>query len=204
MQLTLQKRMAGSVMGCSPKRVWFDEENLEQIKEAITKVDIKSLIKKGIIAEKPEKGVSRGRARALQKKKSKGQRKGLGSRKGKKTARTKKKETWMNKIRSQREIIKKLKLSNQIKPSDYRKLYSKTKSGFFRNKRHLKLYIEEHKLINKENKKIIPIKIFQKKILKKPAKPTNKNTKTKKEKSVAKKSATKIENKTSTKKVDKK
>ena len=151
MKLKLQKKLASDILECSEKKIWFDEERLEELKEAITKRDIRVLIQKGVIAQKQDKEISRGRARKNQKKKSRGQRKGLGSRKGKKTARTKTKEEWMNKIRSQREIIKKLRASGKISPKDYRTLYKKAKSGFFRNKRHLKLFIEEHEFVKKGN-----------------------------------------------------
>ena len=69
MMLKLQKRLAADVLGCSEKRVLFDQDRLEDIKEAITKLDIRSLIADGTIREKPIKGISRARARktALQK-----------------------------------------------------------------------------------------------------------------------------------------
>lgn len=150
MKLGAQKRLAGNVMKCSPKRVKFDKERLEEIKESITKADIKSLIKDNAISKVKEKGVSRVRARKRKIQKSKGRRRGPGSRKGKKTARLPRKEQWMNRVRKQREFIKELKDKKQLDVTIYRILYRKIKGGFFRSKRHVKLYLTENSLVRKK------------------------------------------------------
>jgi len=150
MKLDVQKRIAGDISKCSPKRVRFDTENLSEIKEAITKKDIGNLISQGIIKILPARSPSRARARKIHIQKTKGKQKGHGSRKGKKTTRGFNKETWMNKIRLQRELLKKLRDKSMIDRKTYRMLYLRAKGGFFRNLRHLKLYIEENKLIIKK------------------------------------------------------
>ena len=43
MKLNTQKRIAATILECSPSRVILDEERLEEIKEAITKTDIRGL-----------------------------------------------------------------------------------------------------------------------------------------------------------------
>ena len=128
-------------------------ERAEEIKESITKADIRGLIKDKAITIKQKKGVSRARANKIKTQKSKGRRKGAGRLKGKKTSRTPKKETWMNKIRIQRALLKELKEKKKITTAIFSELYRKAKGGFFRSKRHLKLYIEEHKLVNKNENK---------------------------------------------------
>ena len=152
MRITLQRRLAAQILGCSEKRVWFDEERLSDLKEAITKQDVKDMINEGAIREKPIKSVSRGRARKKQTKKSKGQRSGKGSRKGTKNARRPQKEVWMAKIRVQRKFLKELREKDHITSSTYQSLYRKAKGGFFRSKRHLKLYAEEHNMFKKKEK----------------------------------------------------
>lgn len=146
MKLDVQKRLAASVLDCSSKRIWFDSERLADIKEAITKIDIKGLIKDKAIAKKPVKSISRARARTRQKQKRAGRRKGHGSRKGKKNARESAKSVWINHIRAQRELLKKMKENSLVTTRVYRNLYDKSKGGFFRSKKHLKLYIEERHL----------------------------------------------------------
>jgi len=150
--LTTQKRLAARILKCSKKKIWLDPEQADDIKEAITNIDVKSLIKKKTIKKKNTNYSSRVRARAIKIQKSKGRRKGQGSRKGKKKARSPKKRNWINHIRLQRSLLKELKENNKIENKTYRDLYLKSKGGFFRSKRHLKLYIEEHNLIKNENK----------------------------------------------------
>jgi len=149
MELKVQKRLASQVLKCSPKRVTFDVERLEEIKESITKVDIRKLVGEGAITRKPVKGISRVRARARQKQKNKGRKTGQGRRKGKKTARLPKKGVWMNKIRLQRRILKTLREKQKLTSQSYQSLYRKAKGGYFRSKRHLKMYITEKGLVKK-------------------------------------------------------
>jgi len=153
MRLKTQKRIAKSLFNVGKDRVKFDSERLSEIKEAITKKDIKGLVNKKVITIKPKGGVSRVRARKILLQKKKGRRKGIGSRKGKSSARLKPKKVWMNKIRILRRFLKTLKDKSLINNKDYRELYLKAKGGFFRNQRHLKTYINERGLIIKDGKK---------------------------------------------------
>ncbi len=45
MRLKSQRRLAAQLLKIGENKVWFDEDRLEEVKEAITKVDIKKLIK---------------------------------------------------------------------------------------------------------------------------------------------------------------
>ena len=123
------------------------DEYLEDIKAAITKADLKVLINKGGIQKKPIKGVSRARANKILTQKRKGLQKNKGSRKGKQTTRLPRKEAWMRKIRAQRDLLQTLKEKKRITNSTFKDISKKAKGGFFRNRRHIKLYLEERKLI---------------------------------------------------------
>lgn len=149
MKLKVQKRLAASVLKRSKNKVSIDSSRLEEVKEAITRFDIKSLIKDKAIRVKPIKGPSKVRARKLKDQKTKGRRSSYGSRKGTSNARLSTKEKWMNKVRLQRTFLKELKDKKHIDSIVYRNLYNKSKGGFFRSKRHIKLYIEEHNLVKK-------------------------------------------------------
>ncbi len=142
-----QRRLAARIFGCSPKKVRFDPASLEEIRKAITGTDVRGLIRQGIItlSAAPEQSAVRARKRRLQKRK--GRRSGHGSRKGAKNARLSLKLQWMNKVRAQRRFIQLLRSRNLVAPSAYRMLYRKVKGGYFRNIRHLKLYLEEYKLL---------------------------------------------------------
>lgn len=141
MKLNVQKKVVSKIIKGSPKRVKFDQARLSEIKEAITKKDLKGLVKDKAISILPKKGVSRSRAKERHAQNRKGRRKGQGSREGKKGAREDKKTTWIRKIRLQRSFIRELKESKQISEKVYRELYMKAKGGFFRSKRHIKLYL---------------------------------------------------------------
>ena len=153
MKLETQKRLAAQILKCSEKRIKFDEERLEDIKEAITKVDIRALIIDKAISRKKKKGISRARAKKRQLQRKKGKQKGHGSRKGKKSARLPKKKDWMNRVRLQRNFLKELKDKKLIDKETFRDLYKKSKGGFFRSRRHIKIYIEEHNLIKKKEQR---------------------------------------------------
>ena len=152
MELKIQKRIASSLKGISPKRIKFDPDYLSEIKEAITKKDILSLIKDKKIKIKQIQSTSRSRARKRLIQKRKGRQKGPGSRKGKRTSRLPRKREWIQKIRVQRIFLKKLRDKKIIDSKIYKKLYLQAKSGFFRSKNHLKTYIQEHNLMKNGKK----------------------------------------------------
>ncbi|MDD5253608.1 MAG: 50S ribosomal protein L19e [Candidatus Nanoarchaeia archaeon] len=149
MRLGPQRRLSANLLGIGKHRIRFNQDKLEEIKEAITKEDLRGLIREKAITKDKKSSHSRSRARKILSQKRKGRRKGQGSRKGKFGARINRKETWMNKVRSQRDIIKLLREKKQISNKDYRMLYLKVKGGFFRSKRHLRMYMEEKNLIEK-------------------------------------------------------
>ncbi|MGV8171088.1 MAG: 50S ribosomal protein L19e [Candidatus Woesearchaeota archaeon] len=159
MDLKVQKRLAAQIFDCSPDRVVFDNDRLEDIKQAITKRDLKLLMGDGAITKKPGNFTSKFRSRKLALQKHKGRRKGEGSKKGKFGARFKPKRTWMNLIRIQREFLKLLLDNNIITRQAYRELYLKSKGGYFRSKRHIKLYLAEHDelLVDKEGVKKVSV-----------------------------------------------
>jgi len=153
MDLKAQKTIAAKVLKCSPKKVVFDETQLETIKEALTRADIRDLIGSKVIVRKRSNEISRVRARKIKAQKVKGLRKGVGSRKGTANARLSTKLVWMNAVRAQRDLIRQLRENNRVSVSTYRDLYGKVKGNYFRNRRHIKTYLEEQELfLAKENK----------------------------------------------------
>ena len=150
MELKIQKRLSSQILKCSKNRTRFDTERLEEIKEAITKADVKGLINDRAITKKPVKGISKFRARKRKIQRRKGRQKGFGSRKGKKTSRLPRKEAWMDRIRLQRSFLKELREKSLIDKKIYRDTYRKSKGGFFRSRRHIKIYMDENNLWSKK------------------------------------------------------
>jgi large subunit ribosomal protein L19e len=145
--MKLQKKLAADVKGISKSRVKVNPANREQIKEAITKFDIRKLIRDKVIKILPKHGGSRARTRKIHAQKKKGRRRGLGVRKGTAGARQKRKEGWMLKIRAQRKLLKSLKESKLIDSKSYHMLYKKAKGGYFRSVAHIKLFVKENSLL---------------------------------------------------------
>ncbi|MEK6907505.1 MAG: 50S ribosomal protein L19e [Nanoarchaeota archaeon] len=152
MNLRNKKRITASLFNVGKKRIWIDPTKSKEVKEAITKRDIKHLIKEGIIILKQKHGQSRGRIRKANMQFSKGRGKGIGSRRGASNARLSKKLQWMIKIRNQKNLLKSLRDKSLITRKNYRILFRKAKGGFFRSKRHIEIYLAEHKLIQNDNK----------------------------------------------------
>lgn len=141
--------MAAQLLKVGAGKIWFDPEKLSEIKEAITKSDIRSLIRTKIIKAKKLPLKSRAGARRIKLQKRKGLRSGQGSRKGRRTARLSRKKAWIAKIRSQRSFLRLLKEKKLVDNNTYKDLMAKAKGGFFRNKRHIKIYLQERGVLKK-------------------------------------------------------
>jgi len=147
MNLKSKKRILASALGVSKQRVILNPERLEEVKKAITKKDLRQLVKEGAIAVLPKEGVSKARSAENKKQKRKGRQSGHGSRKGKATARRESKLNWMNSIRLQRSYLQGLRENQYIENDVFRMLYRKASGGVFRSKRHIRLYLEENQLL---------------------------------------------------------
>lgn len=148
-----KKILAAKLLKTSKKKVRFAAEALEDIKKAITRSDLRGLIAVNSIYKAESNQHSRGRARKIATQKRKGRRKGRGSKRGSKHSTASKKDQWMVKIRKQRLFLKELREKGWLSPHNYRMLYAKSKGGFFRNQRHIKLYLNEYNLFEKLEKK---------------------------------------------------
>jgi len=149
LDLSLQKRLAAEVLGVGESRIWIDPDRIEDVEGAVTKEEIRRLIKEGVIRVKPVKGNSRARWKERHEKRKKGRRRGPGKRKGAKTARLSKKEAWMNRIRKIRRYLRYLRDRGVIDRKTYRRLYMLAKGGVFKSLSSLKSYMKEQGLLKK-------------------------------------------------------
>lgn len=145
-----QRRMAASILKCGENRVWMDQDRLDEIAQAVTKDDIRVLIKGDAIQSKQKKGISKGRKRYVMNQKQKGRRRGHGSRKGGKYARFPRKRRWIKTIRPLRALLKELRSEGAITPTSYRRYYLKAKGGEFRSRRHLKSHLISDGVLKQE------------------------------------------------------
>jgi len=133
MKLDYQKRLAAKVAGVGIDRVRLDPERTDLISEAITRSDIRRLIRSGVIEILPKRGVSRARARARPR------RKGPGRRKGGKYSRLPRKRRWVNKIRALRRELRSLREGGVIDAKTYRDLYRRLSK--FESVAHLRSHV---------------------------------------------------------------
>jgi len=138
--LRSQKRLASYVLNVGRNRVWFDPEKLNEIKEAITKSDIESLIKDGAISKKAVTGVKRraGRDKKLKNKKERGRGRGK-----KRMILINEKRNYMFKIRKLRQYIKVLRDAKIITTKDANKLEKWSKAGIIKNKADVRARIKK-------------------------------------------------------------
>jgi len=145
-----QRRMASDLLKCGENRVWMDQDRLDEIAKAVTKEDIRLLIKGKAIKTRQIKGISTGRKKYATTQKEKGRRRGHGSRKGAKYARLPKKERWIKTIRPIRSYLRTLRDDKKINPTIYRKYYMRAKGGEFRNRHHLETHLKSDGIIKEE------------------------------------------------------
>ncbi|HYA10530.1 MAG TPA: 50S ribosomal protein L19e [Thermoplasmata archaeon] len=135
--LANQRRLAASILKCGEGRVWIDPASQEELEDSVTRADIRSAIKAGVIRRKQSLGTSRGRARRRAAELAKGRHAGPGSRRGTPSSRLPRKERWIRRIRAQRDLLAELRASKKIPPKVYREFYRRAKGGMFRSRSHL-------------------------------------------------------------------
>ena len=103
--LKAKKKLASRVTGVGIHRIKFDSDHLDDIADAITRQNIRSLITANTIKIKPIVGTSKGRAHTKKAQKNK---RGTtqGSKQGRKGARVGKKEVYVAKVRALRRLLK--------------------------------------------------------------------------------------------------
>ncbi|HEX7392842.1 MAG TPA: 50S ribosomal protein L19e [Thermoplasmata archaeon] len=137
MDLSNQRRIASQLLKCGVNRVYIDPNRAEDVTDAITRADVRTLINSGAVYARQKKGVSRGRAEHNIAQRRKGRQTGQGSRRGKKGARKPSKQRWMQAIRPMRQKLKELRDEGKIDTRTYRKYYLQAKGGVFKSRPHL-------------------------------------------------------------------
>ena len=132
MKLNKKKELAAKTLKVGKGRIILDKDRLAEIKEAITKQDIKDLHESGIIKIKPVKG-----RKKVKKRKTK-------RRGGKIKKRIKgRKQEYVKITRKLRGYIKELKKQEKITNEEYRELRKKIRARVFKSKAQLKEFLEK-------------------------------------------------------------
>jgi len=147
--LSAKKRLVSRMTGAGIKRIKCDVDHLDDVADAITRQQVRSLITANTITIKQIVGTSRGRA---QEKKNQKKKRGVsqGSKKGRKGARVGKKEVYVTKVRSLRRRLKIAKDRKEITNKNFWEIYTKIRGNTVRNIAHLRILIEEIKTKGKD------------------------------------------------------
>jgi len=135
MAISTIRRLAADIFGVGENKIRISPDGMKEAEGALTRSDVKGLIEKGIIKKLKPSGRASTRKR---------DRKGPGHRHGKSV---RLKDVWMEKVRSQRKFLKMLITTGAVGKDSKRSLYGKVKSGIFRNKRAMLLYLKDNRLV---------------------------------------------------------
>lgn len=132
MSIKLTKRIAGELLGRGISSVRIKNDSIQNARKAITREDVRTLIKSGgIYALKAKHNIS-AYSKVLKEKRNKGRRRGPGRRKG--TSKARGAFDYKKKVRGQRRLLKSLKEQALIDSLKFRKYYALVKGGSFPTK----------------------------------------------------------------------
>ncbi|PIN94817.1 hypothetical protein COU61_00140 [Candidatus Pacearchaeota archaeon CG10_big_fil_rev_8_21_14_0_10_35_13] len=130
MNLRNKKELTARITGAGKGRVKFNEERLNEIKEAITAQDIRDLLKSKAITIKEQKGRKTNKKRTT--------RRGPGKIKKKVN---KRKQEYVKRTRKLRKYVKSLRDTKKIDRDKYKELRKNIRGSKFRSKAHLKEHL---------------------------------------------------------------
>ncbi len=145
MGLNFAKRTASKLLKRGESAVRINPNAVADAKKAITRDDIRKLIKDGnIYAIKAKKNKSIN-AKILKMKRDEGRRRGPGKRKGTRKARGG--MSWEKKSRSQRMLLKELKKMGKLDTSSFNTFYGLIKGNMFPDKASMLRRLADHNVI---------------------------------------------------------
>jgi large subunit ribosomal protein L19e len=137
MSVKTVRRIAGKLLNSGTSRIRILDA--KRASEALTREDVRGLIKEKIVIVLPKQGISRGKARITQSRKQAGRGRGEGKTKGARYAGVSRKQLWMRKVRALRKTLKNN--SFRLESADYRIIYRMVSGNAFRGRKQLLDYV---------------------------------------------------------------
>lgn len=132
MNLKNKKKLIARMLNVGVGRIWLDSSKAAELKEAITRQDIKDLKQEGIIKVKDKKGRATKEKRKTKKRAGK-KRKRIGQRK----------QNYIKLTRKLRKHVKAQKDRGKLGKKEYKGLRKKIKAGGFKDLGHLREAMKE-------------------------------------------------------------
>jgi large subunit ribosomal protein L19e len=154
MSLKFAKRVGAEILNRGESSIRINPNAIEDVKKALTREDVRKLIKDGaVFAVKAKHNVSMN-SKILRKKRSEGRRRGVGRRRGSRKARGG--ISWEKKVRVQRAMLKELKHMGKLDSANFNRFYMLVKGNSFHDKASLLLHLKDHGInISDDEKKIV-------------------------------------------------
>ena len=160
MSIQFAKRAAAHILKRGKTAIRILPGSVSDAEKALTKDDIRRLIEKGGMYAIKEKHNASSRSKKLKKARASGRRRGIGRRRG--TDKTRIGRTWEKKVRSQRRLLKELKLMKKIDTKTFNEFYGHVKGNVYATKANLLLQLREQGMnITEEEVKAINDKVSQ-------------------------------------------
>ncbi|MBU0586137.1 50S ribosomal protein L19e [Candidatus Micrarchaeota archaeon] len=142
--LSSVKRLAADILGVGISKIRIKPEEIGKAEEALTREDVRNLIKDKIVFVKRKPGF---------KVKNRRKRKLEGSRRGSMNSRAPEKELWMRAVRAQRKYLAQLVTEGNIDRKNKRAVYLRIKGGSFRGKKALLMFLKDNGLYVEKKEK---------------------------------------------------
>jgi len=150
MSVKLTRRMAADLLSRGESGIKIKPGAIKDAEKAITREDVRNLIKNGsIYATKVKHNIS-AYSKVLKAKRIKGRRRGTGRRKG--TLKARGTVEYKKRIRGQRRVLKALKSENIVDNERFKRYYALVKGGNFASKASLLSHILNDGVAIKEEK----------------------------------------------------